>query len=105
MTLAEVKKKIDLLPPSRRQIAKAIYEKAVWQNRQLTNLQKIITEKGWVEDYRNGEHQSGRKKSAEADTYLSLAKIFNSTMKQLNDMIGAEGETNKDEFMEFVMHR
>lgn len=103
MVLNEIKAVLSRLPESKAEIATVLLEKAEFQNAQLLELQAIIKERGWVEDYRNGEHQSGRKKSAEADSYLALSKVFNGTMKLLNDWVAeAAKQTEDDELMSFI---
>ena len=97
MRFNKIKADIKKLPESKQQAAQAILDKAIWQEAQLAFLQEHINENGWVEDYRNGEHQSGRKKSAEADTYLSLAKIFTQTMKQLLDVLSSVVDYSDDD--------
>lgn len=103
MKLNEIKNLLGKLPESKREIAYALLEKAEFQNAELLNLQAIIQERGWVEDYRNGEHQTGRKKSAEADSYLALSKVFNNTLRLLNDLVSeAAAATGDDELTSFL---
>lgn len=97
MKLDEIRAVLNKLPESKAEIATALCEKAEFQNAELLKLQAAITERGWVEDYRNGEHQSGRKKSAEADSYLALSKVFNNTLKLLNDLVTEAAVTTGDD--------
>ncbi len=103
MRFNKIKADIKKLPESKRQAAQAILDKAIWQEAQLTFLQEKVAEVGWVENYNNGQHQSGKKKSAEADAYLSLAKVFSQTMKQLLEVLSAVADySNDDELTEFL---
>ena len=97
-TKAEIKK----LPKSKQELATALYEKCVFQNEELVRLQQIVRENGWTEGYQNGANQSGRKKTGEADSYLSLSKVFNTTVKQLNDMLGDAAADQTDSFIGMV---
>lgn len=106
MDFKATKEIIGRLPESKRELATALYEKCVFQNSQMEELQKVIKKHGWTEAYQNGANQSGRKKTGEADSYLSLSKVFNSTVKQLNDIIGSAGNSEQDdELTEFLKGR
>jgi len=103
MDFKATKEIIAKLPESSKEIATALYKKCVFQNAQLETLQKQIAENGWTEGYQNGANQSGRKKTGEADSYLSLMKIFNQTTKQLNEIISsATVSTSDDELISYI---
>ena len=53
----------------------------------ISELRKIINEKGYTEIYQNGENQKGVKKSAEVDIYNSLIKHYMAIMKQLLELL------------------
>ena len=106
MKFTATKNIIDRLPETKRELASALYEKCIFQNAQLEALQKNINENGWTEAYQNGANQSGRKKTGEADSYLSLSKVFVTTVKQLNEIITSAGTTEEpDELMQFLKGR
>ena len=58
----------------------------------LRELQKIINENGYSDEYQNGRDQSGTKKTPEVDIYNTMIKNFNTTMKQLYEMMPDSGE-------------
>lgn len=96
VAFSAIKREIKKFPESKKQIAESVLKKAIFQHEQLQILQKIIQENGWVEEYQNGENQKGRKKTAEADSYLSLAKVYVSTIKQLAEIMEIEDADKGD---------
>ena len=82
-----IKALIATLPEAKQSIANALLDKAVFMDAELTKLQKLLKEKGWVEKYQNGASQYGLKKSSEADVYISMMKNYNSTLKIISDLI------------------
>ena len=80
----------------------ALYEKCVFQHEELQHLQQVLRENGWTEGYQNGANQSGRKKTGEADSYLSLSKVFNTTVKQLNEIMNSSPAEQSDGFLEYI---
>lgn len=53
----------------------------------LRELQGIINECGYSDEYQNGKDQTGMKKTPEVDIYNTMIKNFNTTMKQLYEML------------------
>lgn len=70
----------------------------------LQELQEIINEKGYTEEYQNGEKQKGVKKSSEVDIYNTMIKNFNTTMKQLIDLLpdSLAGGNSRNEALEYI---
>ena len=75
------------LPQNTASFAEKLIENAAFMAVSLSDLQMIINVKGYTEEYQNGENQSGVKKSSEVDIYNTMIKNFNTTMKQLIDML------------------
>ena len=101
-----VKKAIENLPASKQELAKKLVSKLEFMDVELEKLQGILKEKGWVEEYQNGATQFGLKKSSEGEVYNTLIKSYNSTIKQLNDMITqAITDEEPDELMQFLKGR
>ena len=91
------------LPPSKQQLAQKLLDKAKFMDEELEGLQVILKEKGWTETYQNGANQCGLKKSSEGEVYNTLIKSFNTTMKQINDMLDAVVTAEEDdELMAFL---
>jgi hypothetical protein len=98
-----IKVLIDALPDAKKSIANGLLDKAVFMDDELTKLQKILKEKGWVEKYQNGATQSGLKKSSEADVYNAMIKNYNSTLKQISDLFPADGAAGEsDPLLAFI---
>ena len=53
----------------------------------LEDLQKIINQKGYVEEYQNGATQKGFKKCSEVEIYNTMIKNHSAIMKQLVDLL------------------
>lgn len=103
LTQKPIKALIETLPDAKKSIAYGLLDKAVFMDGELLKLQKVLKEKGWVEEYQNGANQSGLKKSSEADVYNAMIKNYNSTLKQISDLFpdtGYEGE--KDPLLAFI---
>ena len=75
------------LPQDAAVFAEKLIENAAFMAVSLADLQKIINKKGYTEEYKNGENQSGTKRTPEVDIYNTMVKNFNTTMKQLIDML------------------
>ena len=98
-----IKALIGTLPDAKKSIANGLLDKAVFMDEELLKLQKILKEKGWVEEYQNGENQRGLKKSSEADVYNAMIKNYNATLKQIADLFPDEGKADsKDPLLSFI---
>ncbi len=61
----------------------------------LQDLEEDLLRDGWVEEYQNGQNQSGMKKSAAADVHISLTKNLNALSKNLLDIVPAAQRKSK----------
>ena len=86
LKLKPIRELIEKLPDAKKSIANGLLDKAVFMDGELFKLQKVLKEKGWVEEYQNGANQSGLKKSSEADVYNAMIKNYNATLKQIADL-------------------
>lgn len=73
----------------------------------LEDLQEIINQKGYTEEYQNGATQKGVKKCSEVEIYNTMIKNHSAIMKQLIDLLpksdNSPGDKNDDDdFDEFV---
>lgn len=69
----------------------------------LINLKKEIDENnGWVCEYQNGENQFGKKKSPEAEVFITLDKSYREAMKQINELLPKGSAPIDDGFEDFV---
>ena len=96
-----IKDEIERLPDSKAELGRSLLEKARFMDNGLNELQEAIKENGWVEKYQNGASQFGLKKSSHADVYNTLIKNYNSTIKQILDLLPKE-EGEEDELLGFI---
>ena len=110
--MAEVKKKSKELKklekifkdiePSKRQTVEKLIENAAFMAESLAELQEIIREKGFVEEYHNGANQSGVKKCSEVEIYNTMIKNYSSIIKQLVDLLPNGAGSGGDELLDFI---
>ena len=95
--LGEIFKDLD---ENKLKTCRALIDRAAFITVSLEDLEEQLNETGWVEEYQNGENQSGMKKAAAADVHISLTKNLNAIIKQLLDMVPpAQKESRLSEMM------
>jgi len=73
---------------------------------QLEDLHKVIQAEGVIEEYQNGQNQTGRKVSSNVQVYNALDKSYQSQIKILLDALPKEVFKDEDDgFEAFVMQR
>lgn len=81
----------------------SLVDEAAFMAASLYELRKIINDKGYTEEYQNGENQKGTKKCSEVEIYIQLSKNYMSIMKQLTDLLPQGKPTEEDDgFDDFV---
>ena len=75
------------LEPNKLKTCQALIDRAAFITISLEELEKQLNKTGWVEQYQNGENQSGMKKAAAADVHISLTKNLNAIVKQLLELV------------------
>jgi hypothetical protein len=81
----------------------SLVDEAAFMAASLYELRKIINDKGYTEEYQNGENQKGTKKCSEVEIYIQLSKNYMAIMKQLTDLLPQSKPTEEDDgFDEFV---
>ena len=85
----------------------SLVDEAAFMAASLYELRQIINEKGYTEEYQNGENQKGTKKCSEVEIYIQLSKNYMSIIKQLTDLLPKDAMTpqQKDGFDDFVNGR
>ena len=86
---------------AKKELLSGMVKKAEFMHEELTKLQDILREKGWVEEYQNGEHQRGFKKSSECDIYNQLIRSYSVIMQKVLDALPDDVKP-KDAFDEFM---
>lgn len=90
------------IEPSKQQTVEKLIENAAFMAESLAELQEIIREKGFVEEYHNGANQSGVKKCSEVEIYNTMIKNYSSIIKQLVDLLPNGAGSGGDELLDFI---
>lgn len=99
-------KALDELSDSKKKVVEKTVIDAAFKAIQLEDLHKVIQEEGVIEEYQNGNNQSGRKVSSNVQVYNSLDKSYQSQIKILLDALPKEViKETEDGFDAFVMSR
>lgn len=83
---AKYKKIFANLPKDRLKIATGLIERAAFMAASLKELETAINEKGYTDEYQNGENQRGTKKAPEVEIYNTMVKNYTAALKALVDM-------------------
>jgi hypothetical protein len=85
----------------------SLVDEAAFMAASLFDLREIINEKGYTEEYQNGENQRGTKKCSEVEIYIQLSKNYMAIIKQLTDLLPKDAMTKPkgDGFDAFVNGR
>lgn len=98
-----LKKIIKDVDEERKSTAEACIENLAFIRVQCEDLREHMMKHGVVEEYQNGLHQWGKKKSSEFEVYNQLIKNYISLNKQFIDMlpkaIATEVSDDLDEFI------
>ena len=93
------------LKRKKKESVESLIEEAAFMAGSLYELRRIIEEKGYVEEYQNGQNQKGFKKTCEVEIYNTMIKNYMSCVKQLTDMLPKEAAKQaeiSDGFEEFI---
>lgn len=93
------------LEVKRKDTVKSLISSAAFMAASIKELEQIINEKGYTEEYQNGANQKGMKKSSEVEIYNNMIKNYMTCIKQLTDLLpkqAAETAVNDDDFDEFI---
>lgn len=90
----------DSVPANKKIIITPLIDQFAFMTGSLYVLQQQIVQDGFVEDYQNGERQSGKKKSAACDAYMSMVKNYVSVVKQLVEEV--PDKSAGEELQEFL---
>lgn len=100
--LNKLKKIFKDIEPSKRQTVEKLISNAAFMAESLDELQEIIREKGFVEEYQNGANQFGIKKCSEVEIYNTMIKNYSSVVKQLVDLLPSGAASGSDELLDFI---
>lgn len=100
--LTKLTKILKNLPPDKQKLADGLKQQAAFMYSTMAELQEILNEGGAVEMFEQGAQKMLREHPA-AKTYNAMVKNYNSTMKQLFDLLPDDkGKDPADELMDFV---
>ena len=71
------------IPNEKRELCTNLMQNAAFMVISLRELQDDLRVNGWIEEYQNGEIQSGRKPSSASQVYNKLISNYNNIIKQL----------------------
>lgn len=71
------------IPKDRNELCTNLMQNAAFMVISLRELQDDLRVNGWIEEYQNGENQSGRKPSSASQVYNKLISNYNNIIKQL----------------------
>lgn len=100
--LKKLKKIFKDIEKSKYDVAEKLIVNAAFMAESLDELQEIIREKGFTEEYQNGANQYGVKKCSEVEIYNTMIKNYSSVIKQLVDLLPNELKSNGDELLDFI---
>ena len=100
--LNKLKKIFKDIEPGKRQTVEKLISNAAFMAESLDELQEIIREKGFIEEYHNGANQSGVKKCSEVEIYNTMIKNYLSVVKQLVDLLPNDARSGGDELLDFI---
>lgn len=90
------------IEPDKRQTVEKLISNAAFMAESLDQLQEIIREKGFTEEYQNGANQFGVKKCSEVEVYNTMIKNYLGVIKQLVDILPNDSRSGSDELLEFI---
>jgi regulator of replication initiation timing len=86
----------------KKKLALPLIEQAAFLEVELEDLQKVISQKGTVEEYKHGEGQYGKKVGSEVQSYNSLLKSYGVVNRRLTELLpkNATPKTSLEAFLD-----
>lgn len=66
--------------------AESLIENLAFMESELAKVKEQVIADGWIEVYKNGENQYGKKESSAGKAYNNLIKSYLATWKQFKDL-------------------
>lgn len=99
----KLKKVFNKIPENQFQVVEKLIDNAGFMAIELEDLRTAIAKNGCKEEYQNGANQNGYKESVESCTYTKMIKNYQTTIKQLIELLPAEDKIEAGEkLMGFV---
>lgn len=97
---------LDGLSDKKKKLVEKTVIDAAFKAIQLEDLHAVIQAEGVIEEYQNGQNQSGRKVSSNVQVYTSLEKSYQNQVKILLDALPKEIVKEQDDgFDNFINSR
>ena len=103
--LNKLKKIFKNIEPNKQKVVEQLIVNAAFMAESLAELQDIINEKGFTEEYQNGANQYGVKKCSEVEIYNTMIKNYTAIIKQLVDLLPNDDRSGGDELLDFISGR
>ena len=100
--LSKLKRIFKDIEPNKQKTVEKLISNAAFMAESLDELQDIIREKGFTEEYQNGANQCGVKKCSEVEIYNVMIKNYSSIIKQLVDLLPDDVKNGGDELLDFI---
>lgn len=78
---------LDIVAEDRKELMISLIDRASFMQASIEELEEIMNEFGYTETYQNGANQSGKKKSSEAEVYLSMIQRYNQTISTMGSLL------------------
>jgi len=85
--MAELTQIYSPLSAEKMSLALPLIQNAVFIEFQMRDLQDIIDDEGYIDEYQNGNNQFGKKQSAYLQAYNALVKSYNMINTRLEGML------------------
>lgn len=92
----KLKKIYRFLPKDTFKVNENLIKNAAFMAVSLQELQALIDDNGYTEEYKNGQNQKGIKKSSEVDIYNTYIKNYTTIIKMLNELLPKSAASSDD---------
>lgn len=87
----------------KKKTAEKLIDNAAFLSASLQELQDLINQKGYTEEYNNGGNQWGTRVSLEVTAYNKLITNYNGIIKMLMTLLPKDNAETSDRLAEFIM--
>ena len=88
--IARLKRVFKDIDKNKWQTIESLIHTAAFMSVSLKELEYIINSTGYVETYKNGANQTGRKQSEAVKIHISMTRNYSAVIKQLTDLVPEE---------------
>lgn len=91
----KIRRKYKGLPTNELDLLTPLMKRTAYLEASLEDLEEIINQKGYSDEYQNGAKQSGTKGVPEVQAYLGFQKQYTANIKILSERLPREVEESK----------